>query len=119
MSKEEGEGEGDSMMAMIKYHLDWLYYVGECEEACRIGKEYIRAMMTTKTMMTTETMTITKITKTGVRREIYESILVCATKVNNRDLALEMLDYLESLDVQDSGLDYVCYNSRKTLGLLI
>lgn len=87
------------MVMVVKYHLDWLYYVGEYREACRIGEEYIR------------------VTNTGIRREIYESILICATKDENQSLAVGMLEYLESLDVQDSGLDYVCCNSRKALGL--
>jgi hypothetical protein len=83
---------------VFKARLDYLYYAEKYDEACELGQEHIKCTAT-------------------IRRETFEAVLMCAAKAGRKELGLQMLEHLESLDVEDAGLLYVCKKAKELIDM--
>lgn len=78
-----------------KYKMDWLFRQGRLGEACDLGESLL--------------------SRGRQKREVYEAVLVCAARIGRRGTAQRMIEHLESLGVEDSGLAIVIERSRALL----
>ena len=89
--------------SLIKYQVDYLFYQARYAQACDLCERWLEER---------DRCLAAGGEARGIKREMYEAILVCGVRSGRWTLAKRALEYLDSLSVEDAGLSFVLQKYR-------